>query len=284
MTKLWNPILLILLLALIGVGCAPKRMPLPEIPEPPKQAKKKVDKNKYTTVREQSYRTRKPIPTELSRYEGSLWEDEASWGNLLRDHRARFKGDVLSIVNLPEIISIPKREEKPAPTPAQLKNMPPEVRQSIRQANAIQEAKNRVEDEQNEVLGSLKSITARVLTVLPNGNMVIVGEKIDYRQQNTVRYVTEIMGVIRPEDVTDQNEITALKLARSEVKIKRQVIAKSIRTKKPSSAGSVGFMDKLGHLTTQSDAPAAPAAESAAAPAAAEAPAPEAAAAPAGGQ
>lgn len=245
---------LLLLTFAFMASCAPQRMPLPAIPKPPPKPMAKV-KEQYSTVREQSYRTRQPIPTKKSRYEGSLWENEASWGNLLRDHRARFKGDVLTIVNLAEIISIPKAKPKiqPKPKPKQVNQSEKNAAQINQTLDAISDATGigKEEEEQNEVLGGIKSISARVARVLPNGNMVVIGEKVDYRRQNSVRYVTQIQGVIRPEDVTDQNEITAIKMARSEVKIKRQVMARKVNYRGLGpviGAEKAGTLDKLSHM------------------------------------
>ncbi len=241
-------------------GCLKHRMPLPKAPEPPPpQTKPEID---YTDVREYSYRSRSEVPAEQNRYEGSLWQDESSWGNLLRDHRARFKHDVVTIVNLQELIVVPKPEPKPvAPTPAP--GSPAATGEAaaaqankaldILQAASGRDTERQAEEEQNEVLSSLKTISARVTNVLPNGNMVILGEKVDYRQQNSIRYVTKIRGVIRPEDVTEKNEIESLKLASSEVKIKRQVQARKLNlgALAPVIGGQkAGFLDRLSHLAT----------------------------------
>jgi len=248
--------LLLVLISLMVASCGQSRMnlPKPAAPPPPPPAPE-VD---YRDNREHSYRSRGVLPTSDNRYEGSLWRDESSWGNLLRDHRARFKHDVLTITGLQDIIIISKPEKKPAPVTAQaLKGTGAEagaakVNQLLDVANELTGA-DKVEAEQNEVLGALSTISARVTNVLPNGNMVVVGEKIDYRQQNTIRYVTKIQGIIRPEDVTDKNEIGSLKLARSEVQIKRQVLASKLNLGALApviGAQKAGVMDRLSHMAT----------------------------------
>jgi len=239
-------------------SCSQSRMELPKpAAAPPAPAAPEFD---YRDNREHSYRTRGALPTENNRYEGSLWRDESSWGNLLRDHRARFKHDVLTITDLKDIIIISKPEKKPAAVTEQaLKGTGAEAtaakaNQLLDIASAVT-GEDKVEAEQNEVLGSLSTISARVTNVLPNGNMVIVGEKIDYRQQNTVRYVTKIQGIIRPEDVSDKNEIGALKLARSEVQIKRQVQASKLNLGALAPVigrQKAGVMDRLSHMATPS--------------------------------
>ncbi|PCI29778.1 MAG: flagellar biosynthesis protein FlgH [SAR324 cluster bacterium] len=207
---------------ILFAGCATRRMDLPEPPPPPQ-----IEKNPnliYIDDSRISYRTRRPIPMDQSRYEGSLWKDESSWGNLLRDHRARFRDDVLMITNIQNILNIPEPESKTPVEPI----LPGGEEQAAQAAQAIEALSAAagiadVEKERNSVLRSIQQISARVTEVLPNGNMVILGEKVDYRQQNNVRYVTKIRGIIRPEDVSPSNEVSALKLARSEVNTKRQV-------------------------------------------------------------
>lgn len=244
--------LLILLLALSLSGCLKSRMALPKPPAPPPApVKPEVD---YTDVREHSYRTRTSVPVKQKRYEGSLWQDESSWGNLLRDHRARFRHDVVTITDLAEIIVIPKKDPVAAPAAgnAAVEGAAGQANKAIDAINATLGLDN-AEEEQNEVLANLKTISARVLTVLPNGNMVIIGEKVDYRRGNSVRYVTKIKGVVRPEDVNEKNEITSLKMARSEVKIKRQVMAKRLNLgalAPVAGKNAAGLMDRLSHMAT----------------------------------
>ncbi len=249
-------LLILIVCALMLTGCAEQRTRLlkpPAVPAPPPE-KKPED---YTDIRTRNYRARSRVPIRRTRYEGSLWRDEASWGNLFRDHRARFRGDLVKIVDLSEVITVPKKEEeKPAVGAAAAGE------EAAAEASKILDAVTgmaKAEEEQNDVLGSLRSISAYVQTVLPNGNMVIVGEKVDYRQQNSVRYVTTIKGVIRPSDVNDENEVPAIKLARFEPKIKRQMLAKNLRSLAPViGSKKAGFLDRLSHIATPTRSKAAP--------------------------
>lgn len=228
-------------------GCVSNNIDVP--PQPPPQLDK-GQQTKYTDLKKHSYRTRGNIPIHRNLYEGSLWKDESSWGNLLRDHRARFKDDVITITRLQDIISV---EDEPAPKPA-AQPLIPAGEGAAEQANKVLEAvggMSKAEREQREVLKSLRSITARVVSVLPNGNMVIVGEKIDYKQLNSVRYVTKIKGIIRPEDVNHENEVAGMKLARSEVQIKRQMLARNFNRMAPViGKQKASFLDRLSHITT----------------------------------
>ena len=229
-------LVLIILIALATSGCLQRPMVIPEQQQVAK--KKQFQYNIY----ENKHRQRTPIPIGRSQYEGSLWASEASWGNLFRDHRARFVNDVLSITSIASIVSLEKAQ--PVKTQARRPALPGQAAtQTVTQKSTL----TRSQREQNDVLRAMKTITARVIRVFPNGTMRIQGEKIDYRQGNTVRYVTKVRGIIRPEDINAQNEIIATKLARSEIKIRRQLLASSYRRKSRSRAG---FLNRLNRLAT----------------------------------
>jgi len=160
---------------------------------------------------------RRMITARRNPYEGSLWQYESSFGNLFRDHRARFRGDLLSISELQAIVTVPppKEQEEEEQAPAS----------DVARVNILLEAltlRDQIEEEQNEILRNLDIISARVVRVLPDGNMVIRGRKVDYRQRNKVRYITTVTGILRPADVSDTNIVSAAKLAYPDVKIKRQ--------------------------------------------------------------
>jgi flagellar basal body L-ring protein FlgH len=239
--------LLIVITCLVGLAaCSSGSV---ELPPPPAATLSKVDA--YNELKQESYRARGSIPASQGRYEGSLWRDEASWGNLLRDHRARFKGDLVKIINIQDMISIPKPKEVATPVIPELAGAGEEEAAKINQALDAISGMTDADKEQNDVLSSLRSISAYVQSVLPNGNMVIIGEKVDYRQQNSIRYVTTIKGIIRPADVNEANEVTAVKLARFEPKIKRQMLAKSLTNLSPLiGQQKAGLLDRLSHIAT----------------------------------
>ncbi|MBF0286351.1 MAG: flagellar basal body L-ring protein FlgH [SAR324 cluster bacterium] len=174
-------------------------------------------------VKRAKYQRRPRISTKRNLYEGSLWRDESSFGNLLRDHRARFRHDLLNVSEVAAIVTVPPPKEA-AEKPAS----------DLEKANVALEAltlRDTLEEEQNEILRSLDTISAEVIRVLPNGNMVVRGRKVDHRQRNQVRYVTTVQGILRPADVTDSNVVSATKLVYPEVKIKRQILGSLLRSK-----------------------------------------------------
>jgi flagellar L-ring protein precursor FlgH len=59
-------------------------------------------------------------------------------------------------------------------------------------------------------------ITVRVIDVLPNGNLVINGNRII--TVNDERQVMEITGIVRPEDVTAENSVMSTLVADAQIK------------------------------------------------------------------
>ncbi len=225
-------------------GCFPQR---PQ-PQPPKEvliADEKKKQNEKLNITSKRF-LRKRVSSRRNLYEGSLWRYESSFGNLLRDHRARFRGDLLNINEVGVIVNAP-------PSKLTTENTPTD---GVEKANVALEAmtlRDTIEEEQNEILRSLDSISARVIRVLPDGNMLIKGQKIDYRQRNQVRYITTVTGVLRPADVNDSNIVSASKLANPNVKIKRQESGSLIRERLKKLAPllgkqKAGFLGRLGDL------------------------------------
>ncbi len=235
--------LLILKSLIFLSGCLPSR-PSPQ--PPPEIAKVKAVKKQDEKLRLTSKKLRrKRISSSRNLYEGSLWRYESSFGNLLRDHRARFRGDLLNINEVGLIVNAPPPKPQTEGTP----------QGGAATGNVALEAltlRDAIEEEQNDILRNLDGISARVIRVLPDGNMLIKGQKIDYRQRNQVRYITTVTGILRPADVNDSNIVSASKLANPNVKIKRQQSGSLIRERLKKLAPLLG-KEKSGFLGRLSD-------------------------------
>ncbi len=231
------PFLLVFIIGLGGCNFFKKTPP----------PRKKAPKITQSPVKRVKHQRRPRISTKRNLYEGSLWRNESSFGNLLRDHRARFRHDLLTINSVKEIVFVPPPEEA----------APEKATTDVEKANAALEAlslRDTLEEEQNEILRNLDTISAEVIRVLPNGNMVIRGRKVDHRQRNQVRYVTTVQGILRPKDVSDENNVSAEKLVYPEVKIKRQILGSLLRTKLHALAPllgkqSAGLLERLNDFT-----------------------------------
>ena len=232
------------------IGCTTSR---PQ-PKPPAEvlAANAVKKMKDNLKRTAKRLRRKRISNSRNRYEGSLWRYESSFGNLLRDHRARFRGDLLRINDVNLIVNVP-------PPKIASEGQPAGGAETASVALEAMTLRDSIEEEQNDILRALDALSARVIRVLPDGNMIIKGKKIDYRQRNQVRYITTVTGILRPADVNDSNIVSASKLANPNVKIKRQqsrsLVRKRLEKLAPllgkQKAGVLGRLGELAKGSTQ---------------------------------
>ena len=244
----------ILLVFFVLFAAAACRTPFNQ-PQTPAQNQTAVSKSKKVTnnrLSSEKRLRRKRVSVSRNLYEGSLWRYESSFGNILRDHRARFRGDLFTISELPSVVNVPEPKaeaEQEAAAPAN----------NTQRANLLLEAitmRDEIEREQNDILRSLETMSARVTKVLPDGNMMIKGQKVDYRQRNQVRYITTITGILRPADVDDSNIVSATKLANPNVKIKRQQSGAFVRERLERLAPLIGqqragLMGRIGDFAQQ---------------------------------
>ncbi|HEX7927618.1 MAG TPA: flagellar basal body L-ring protein FlgH [bacterium] len=196
-----------------------------------------VEQDLLSTAR---LRTRPPVNTTRNLYEGSLWRGAASWGNLMRDHRARYPGDLLTVTEMGKIIKVP--DQKPAAgtpgapgaagqaaqaaAPANQGNQgkPSNLDPIIAFLKEQEERQAQIEKEQNEILAAIDTVEVEVVRTLPNGNMMVRGTHPPiFRDRNRVKYIVTLRGIVRPSDVDDKNNIPAPKLSKAEYKIRRLV-------------------------------------------------------------
>ena len=200
---------------------------------PPQPIRKQLADN-------QARRQRQPVlNTSRNALEGSLWRSEASFGNLFRDHRARYRGDLLTIQEVDLISNVPPPKEGGGDG-GQAAAAPQNEVQAASLALEALTLRNAIEEEQNEILRGLNTISARVVRVYPDGNMLVSGQKVDYRQRNQVRYVTTVQGVLRPADVSGENLVSATKLVNPEIKVRRQQSTGLVRERLEQLAPLIG--------------------------------------------
>ena len=211
-------------------GCAPTAAQKP-VSAQETAAKAEAD-------RKQRFQARPPINTSRNLYEGGLWRGAASWGNLMRDHRARYRGDLLTVREMARIIKIP--DPVPEPTAAQVaaqqgaqaqaqaqgQEGQPQQREDpiLAYLRNLEKRRLQVEREQNDILRAIESIEVEVYRVLPNGNLMVRGNHPPiFRDRNRVKYIVSLRGMVRPSDVDDNNSIMSSKLSKAEYKIRRLV-------------------------------------------------------------
>ena len=189
-----------LLAVVVLVACAPGRRTLP--PPPPGMG----------------------LPPPAPPPTGSLWHPEVAGNYLFGDVRARFPGDLLTVVvaeksagkkdattaakadssisaSVEEFFGIPAAAVKFLP-----KGFNPE---SIVKAKTARESKSDGETERNGSLSA--SITVSVVGVDPSGNLHVQGDKV-ITVNREEQYIV-LTGIVRPEDITTDNSVASTRLA-----------------------------------------------------------------------
>ncbi len=153
-----------------------------------------------------------PVP---SREEGSLWSSAES-NNLYSDIKARRVGDIVTI-NIVESSSASKNAETKTERGSGLKANWSGLFELITKGwklHKVPIGANHQIDMTNQFDGKGETIrtssmtayiTARVIHVLPNGNLVIKGTR-QIQVNNENQYIS-IQGIIRPEDISTTNVI-----------------------------------------------------------------------------
>ena len=105
-----NPYGKILLVFFVLFATAACRTPFNQPQTPAKNQTAVSNSKKVTNNRLSSEKRlrRKKVSVSRNLYEGSLWRYESSFGNILRDHRARFRGDLFTISELPSVVNVPE--------------------------------------------------------------------------------------------------------------------------------------------------------------------------------
>lgn len=164
-----------------------------------------------------------PPPSPLARATGSLWRDDVSANYLFADTRARFPGDLLTIV-ITEDASGSKEADTSTSTdasvfgnleeffglPQQLAKKNPDINPA---ALVKAEAKRTWDGEgSTSRKGKLTArMTATVKNVSPTGNLLIQGEKV-VAVNNEDQHIV-VQGWVRPEDIDAQNQVLSTRLA-----------------------------------------------------------------------
>ena len=164
-----------------------------------------------------------PAPSPLAKATGSLWRDDVSANYLFADTRARFPGDLLTIVitedasgskeadtststdtsvfgNLEEFFGFPQSLAKHQP--------------NINPAALVKAEAKRTWDGEGSTSrkGKLTArMTATVKNVSPNGNLLIQGEKV-VAVNNEDQHIV-VQGWVRPEDIDAENQVLSTRLA-----------------------------------------------------------------------
>jgi len=197
----------------------------------------------------------------------SLYREGAVGGMLFVDHRARGVNDIVTIViaeqsststdaktelsadqtrntnvaQFPTLLDmIARRTVKWAIKPLLGWQTPSQIAQNDTTQNSSDQANHTGEGKINRTAKTTGQITARVVKVLDNGNMVVEG-----RRQVIVNGETEIItlsGVVRPEDITSNNTVFSNQLADAEI----QMVGRGVVTEAQNPGIIYRFLDWIG--------------------------------------
>lgn len=164
-----------------------------------------------------------PPPSPLAKATGSLWRDDVSANYLFADVKARFPGDLLTIV-ITEDASGSKEADTKTSTDTevfasleQFFGLPQSLQKhqpNIDPSQLIKASSARKFDGEGETnrKGKLSArMTAVVRSVSPTGNLWVEGEKVVSVNREDQHIV--VHGWVRPEDIDAQNQVFSTRLA-----------------------------------------------------------------------
>lgn len=164
-----------------------------------------------------------PEPSARAKATGSLWRDDVSANYLFADTRARFPGDLLTIVIAEDSAGSKEADTSTSTDTSVFANFEQffGVPQSIAKhqpnfnpAELIKAETQRKWDGEGSTnrKGKLTArMTATVKTVSPTGNLLIQGEKIVAVNKEDQHII--VQGWVRPEDIDAQNQVLSTRLA-----------------------------------------------------------------------
>jgi flagellar L-ring protein precursor FlgH len=168
-----------------------------------------------------------PPPSPRARATGSLWRDDVSANYLFADTRARFAGDLLTIViaedssGLKEADTSTSTETEVFANLEQFFGLPQQLaakNPTIDPTQLIKASTARTWDGEGTTSrkGRLSArMTATVTAVSPTGNLWIQGEKVVAVNKEDQHIV--VQGWVRPEDIDAQNQVLSTRLADARV-------------------------------------------------------------------
>lgn len=156
--------------------------------------------------------------------EGSLWQEDAGREGVIADTRARVRGDLLTILVIEDVTA--KRDRQTDTSRTQkvdagldqffyadwLKHKGELPKVKLNSSRSFSGG-GKIE-EQNQVRATL---TAQVTERLPNGNMMILGQKKVLIAGDT--QVITLTGIVRPEDILPQNTVLSSNIAEARINI-----------------------------------------------------------------
>jgi flagellar L-ring protein precursor FlgH len=154
---------------------------------------------------------------------GSLWNSAGYRSNLIRDFKARYVDDILTIrvvESTQAVVSADASNERDTKLTAGFDNLFGAEKHITELPNMIggtAGASFAGKGATSRAATLETTLTARVVDVLPNGNIVVEGRReVRVNNENQIVYLT---GVVRPEDVSAGNIVLSSAIAQMSVKV-----------------------------------------------------------------
>lgn len=179
-----------------------------------------------------------PTPTPIDKYvdeairhaatakegaSGSLWTSDAMYSTLAMDLRASRIDDIVTVVVEEKASAVSTgatKTQRNSAVDASISSLAGKKSAAGALANLAKASTNRSLDGQGTTTRSTElttTLSARVLAVMPNGNLVIEGTK--NIMVNSESQVVQVRGVVRPIDLDTGNQVPSSRLAQLEVHI-----------------------------------------------------------------
>ncbi len=157
---------------------------------------------------------------------GSIWPGETSRNALFQDLRARNVGDIVTIEvsektsAIKEATTSTARKSSDDIAIQKFLGLPLNfgMKNFLNQGNPFSPEVQSSYDSKFDGSGTTKrsgelsaTITARVVEILPNGNLVVEGKK-DTVVNNELQYIV-LSGIVRPEDITKTNTVLSTQIS-----------------------------------------------------------------------
>lgn len=146
---------------------------------------------------------------------GSLWTDNSE--SLYSDGRAKYVDDIVTIVVGESTSATNKSTSQVTQTEKMDSGTGTGLVGQLLQAFGIQSSDSYKGDGSTTSSGSLTTtITAKVVEVLPNGNLLVEARRSIVVNEETQSVV--LSGIIRPKDISNTNTVPSTKMADAQIK------------------------------------------------------------------
>ncbi|WP_369751933.1 flagellar basal body L-ring protein FlgH [Anaerovibrio sp. RM50] len=144
----------------------------------------------------------------------SLWSEESH--NLFTDHRASQVGDLVTIIISENASTSTSKNSSNSKNGSQNLSAGIGIFDFLSAASASQNDSFNAKGSATNTNTARGTITATVVDVAPNGNLIIEGTQSIWNNKN--EHKITIQGIIRPDDITYRNTIPSNKVAEATVK------------------------------------------------------------------